>query len=171
MKGQIDNRTSFTYITYIRAVPERVWQGLTDPDLMKRYWRHERAGAKTLLSDWKKGSTFDLAHADVGLVVSDPEQLVLESDPHHRLSYNWHSFTPQWAAEVGMDEATAEIWRSEPRSKVTFDIDDIGEGVTKLTLVQDGFRPGSHVLKGISHGWPAVLSSLKTLLETGAALP
>jgi uncharacterized protein YndB with AHSA1/START domain len=97
--------------------------------------------------------------------------VILESDPYRRLAYTWHSFTPQWAAEVGMDEATALIWRAEPRSAVTFDIDDIGSGVAKLTVVHGGFSPGSSVLQAISQGWPAVLSSLKTLLETGTALP
>jgi uncharacterized protein YndB with AHSA1/START domain len=70
-----------------------------------------------------------------------------------------------------MDEATAEAWRAEPRSKVAFDIEDTGHGVVKLTVVHDGFEPGSDVLQGISNGWPAVFASLKTLLETGTALP
>ena len=70
-----------------------------------------------------------------------------------------------------MDKATADTWRAEPRSKVTFDIEDVGKGVAKLTVVHDGFPPGSSVLQAISQGWPAVLSSLKTLLETGTALP
>jgi hypothetical protein len=133
--------------------------------------RHHRAGPKTFRSDWQKGSTWDLEHKDAGLVVSDPEQVILESEPYRQLSYTWHSFTPEWATEVGMDEATADSWRAEPRSKVTFDMEDVGKGVTKLTVVHDGFPPASSVLQAISQGWPAVLSSLKTLLETGPALP
>ncbi|HWF17502.1 MAG TPA: SRPBCC domain-containing protein, partial [Acidimicrobiales bacterium] len=74
------------------------------------------------------------------------------------------------AVEVGMDEATADTWRAEPRSKVSYDIEDVGHGVAKLTVIHDGFAPGSAVLRGISEGWPAVLSSLKTLLETGSSL-
>jgi hypothetical protein len=70
-----------------------------------------------------------------------------------------------------MDEATARAWRAEPRSKVAYTIEDVGRGVATLTVVHDGFEPGSHVLQGISEGWPAVLSSLKTLLETGSPLP
>ena len=170
MAAHINEMTSFTYTTYILGTPERVWQGLTDPALMKRYWRHQRAGEKTFHSDWKKGSTYDMAHEEVGLVVSDPEQVILESDPSRRLAYTWHTITPEWAAEVGMNEATAEAWRAEPRSKVAFDIEDVGHGVVKLTVVHDGFEPGSEVLKAISEGWPAVLASLKTLLETGSAL-
>lgn len=171
MIASIDQTTSFTYTTYIRAAPEQVWQGLTDPDVTRRYWRHQRAGAKTFHSDWEKGSTYELAHAEVGLVVSDPEQVILESDPCHRLAYSWHSFTPEWAAAVGMDEATADAWRAEPRSQVAFDIEDVEHGVVKLTVTHGGFSAGSGVLQGISSGWPAVLSSLKTLLETGEALP
>jgi uncharacterized protein YndB with AHSA1/START domain len=170
MAARIDQMTNFTYTTYILATPEQVWQGLTDPALTKRYWRHQKAGQKTFRSDWKKGSTYDMAHEEVGLVVSDPERVILESEPCYRLAYAWHTITPEWAAEVGMDEATAEVWRAEPRSKVAFDIEDVGHGAVKLTAVHDGFEPGSAVLKGISEGWPAVLSSLKTLLESGATL-
>jgi len=102
--------------------------------------------------------------------VSDPEQLVLESDPY-RLAYTWHTLTPEWAARHGFDDATVAAWRAGPRSKVAFDIEDIGHGVVKLTVVHYGFEPGSNVLQGISAGWPAVLASLKTLLETGTSLP
>ena len=163
-------KAAFVYTTYIRASPEQVWQGLTDPALMKRYWRHQEAGPKTFLSDWKKGSTYDMAHDDVGLVVSGPDQVVLESDPPRRLAYTWHTITPEWAAAVGMDAATAATWRAEPRSKVGFDIEDVGHGTAKLTVTHDGFAPGSTVLPAISQGWPAVLSSMKTLLETGSSL-
>jgi uncharacterized protein YndB with AHSA1/START domain len=167
-----DGKTAgFTYTIYIHATAEDVWRGLTDPAMTKRYWRHHRAGPKTFRSDWTEGSTWDLEHKDVGLIVSDPEQVILASDPCRRLSYTWHSFTSAWAAEVGMDEATAQAWRAEPRSKVTLDIENVGPGVVKLTVTHDGFSAGSRVLRAISEGWPAVLSSLKTLLETGMALP
>jgi uncharacterized protein YndB with AHSA1/START domain len=170
MATRSDQTRSFTYTIYIQATPERVWQGLTDPALTKRYWRHQRAGEKTFHSDWTQGSTYSMAHEEVGLVVSDREQVILQSDPYRRLAYTWHTITPEWAAEVGMDEATADTWRAEPRSKVGFDIEDVGHGVVKLTVVHDGFEAGSAVLEGISDGWPAVLSSLKSLLETDSAL-
>jgi len=166
----MDPSTTFTYCTYIATSPERVWQGLTDPALTMRYWRHAMAGGKSFPSDWKKGSTWDLVHPDVGIVVHDPEQVVLESDPFRRLAYTWHTFTPEWAAAVGLPEEVAAAQRAEPRSKVAFDIEESGNGAAKLTVVHDGFVPGSKVLEAVSEGWPAVLSSLKTLLETGAAL-
>jgi uncharacterized protein YndB with AHSA1/START domain len=59
MAVHTEQMTSFTYTTYIQATPERVWQGLTEPALTRRYWRHQRAGAKTFRSNWKKGSTYD----------------------------------------------------------------------------------------------------------------
>jgi uncharacterized protein YndB with AHSA1/START domain len=162
--------TSFDYTIYIQASPERVWQALTDPADTRRYWRHQKAGPKTFRSDWRKGSTWDLLHEDVGLSVRDPDQVILESDPPTRLAYTWHAITPEWAVEVGMEEATAAKWRAEPRSKVCIDIEDVGHGVAKLALVHDGFETGSEMLPAISEGWPAVLSSLKTLLETGSSL-
>jgi DNA-binding transcriptional ArsR family regulator/uncharacterized protein YndB with AHSA1/START domain len=165
------DQTTFVYTTYIHATPERVWQGLTDPAFTERYWRHPKSGGVSFSSDWKKGSTYDVAYDQVELVLSDPEQVILESDPYRRLAYSWHTFTPAWAAAHAIDETSAGAWRAEPRSKVAFDIEEAGEGVVKLTVVHDGFEPGSEVLKGITNGWPAVIASLKTLLETGSALP
>ena len=111
MAAPTDEATSFTYTTYIRATPERVWQALTDPADTARYWR-PAGRAQEFGSDWKTGSTWDLLHEDVGLVVHDPEQVILESDPPARLAYTWHSVTPEWAAEVGMDDATAATWHA-----------------------------------------------------------
>jgi DNA-binding transcriptional ArsR family regulator/uncharacterized protein YndB with AHSA1/START domain len=165
------DQTTFVYTTYIHATPEKVWQGLTDPAFTARYWRHPSAGGVQLTTDWKKGSTYDVSYEESGLVVSDPEQVVLESDPYRRLAYTWHTFTPEWAAAHGIDEADRATWAAEPRSKVAFDIEETAEGVVKLTVVHDGFEPASKVLQGISGGWPAVIASLKTLLETGSALP
>jgi uncharacterized protein YndB with AHSA1/START domain len=134
----------------------------------------QKAGGEVVLPDgtpdWKKGSAYETAHEEAGLVVSGPEQVILESDPPRRLAYTWHTITPEWAAAVGMDEATAAAWRAETRSKVAFDIEDVGHGVVELTVTHDGLAPGSAVLPAISEGWPAVLASLKTLLETGSSL-
>ena len=54
---------------------------------------------------------------------------------------------------------------------MTFDIEPAGAGVVKLTVVHDGFAPGSTVAEMVSGGWPPVIASLKTLLETGDPLP
>ena len=156
------DRPSFVYTTYIRTTPERLWQALTDPAFTRRYW-----GA-TFQTDWKAGSTmrWDLH----GVTIDDPEQVVLESDPYRRLSYTWHTLTPALAESLELTEEARERIAAERRSKVTFEIEPLGE-LVKLTVVHDGFEAGSLVASLVSRGWPPVLSNLKTLLETGETLP
>ena len=154
---------AFVYTTYIRTTPEKLWQGLTDPAFTRRYWGLEFA------TDWAAGSS--MVWREQGTETADPEQVVLESEPCRRLSYTWHTFTPEWAKANGIDDATLAKLAAERRSKVTFEIEDLGGGSVKLTVVHDGFEPGSTVREMIQHGWPALLSSLKTLLETGETLP
>jgi len=105
-----------------------------------------------------------------GVKITDPEQVVIESDPYRRLSYTWHSMTPELAERFGWDEELRAKLAAEPRSTVTFDIEPATEGVVKLTVIHD-FEPGSTFGEMVSFGWPNVLSSLKTLLETGEPLP
>jgi uncharacterized protein YndB with AHSA1/START domain len=153
--------TEFVYTTYISTTPERLWQALTDPAFTRRYW-----GA-TIESDWAAGSP--MTWEQNGVRITDPAQVVLESEPYRRLAYSWHTFTPEFAEAFGFSEEFLAKVASERRSKVTFDIEPAGQAV-KLTVVHDGFEPGSTVLESISGGWPAILSSLKTLLETGETL-
>src|SRR4051794_32541310 len=155
--------TEFAYTTYIQSTPERVWQALTDPAFTRRYW------GVALESDWRTGSPVTwVVHDRVRL--EDPEQVVLEADPPRRLSYTFHTFTPEFAAEVGLDDETLEVIGREGRSRVTWQIEEDGPRV-KLTLVHDDFDPGSRVLELVSGGWTPLLASLKTLLETGEPLP
>ncbi|HEX5266359.1 MAG TPA: metalloregulator ArsR/SmtB family transcription factor [Acidimicrobiales bacterium] len=152
----------FVYTTYIRTTPERLWRALTDPAFTSRYW------GCSFRSDWQAGSTYALEQA--GVRIADPEQKVLVSDPPRRLSYTWHTFSPEWVEAVGSkagfgDEQLARM-AAEPRSRVTFEIEPLDD-VVKLTVVHDGFEPGSEVAGGISQGWPRVLAELKTLLESG----
>ena len=97
--------------------------------------------------------------------------VILESEPPRHLSYAWHTFTPEWAAAVGLEPEAAAAWRAEPRSRVGYDLEATPEGVTRLTVAHGGFVPGSVVLPNIAEGWPAVFSSLKSMLETGSPLP
>ena len=157
------DKPEFVYTTYIKTTPERLWQGLTDPAFTRRYWN------VAWDTDWKTGSLMTLEIVKNGVTIADPEQVVLESDPYRRLSYAWHTFTPEWAAAYGVSDEDLARFASERRSKVTFDIEPAGEMV-KLTVVHDGFDPGSAILPGITEGWPRILSDLKTLLETGDTL-
>ena len=98
--------------------------------------------------------------------IADPDQVILESEPYHRLSYTWHTFTPELAQAAEVREDLFAAAAGEPRSKVTFELEAAGSAV-KLTVVHDGFPAQSTAATLVSNGWPRVLSRLKTLLETG----
>ena len=151
------------YTTYISTTPERLWQALTEPAFTKRYWE------TTFTTEWAAGCA--MTWDNHGVVLTDPEQVVVESDPFRRLAYTWHSFTPELGERFGWDDAFVATLAAEPRSTVTFEIEPAGDGVVKLTVVHDGFAPDSTVAQMVSGGWPNVISSLKTLLETGEPLP
>jgi uncharacterized protein YndB with AHSA1/START domain/DNA-binding transcriptional ArsR family regulator len=155
-------KPSFVYTTYIRTTPERLWQALTEPAFTERYW------AIAFDSDWKPGST--MTWHTRGATIADPEQVVVESEPYRRLSYMWHTFTPEWAESLDLTDAARDRLAAEPRSKVTFEIEPLGEQV-KLTVIHDDLEPGGLNGSLVSQGWPRVLANLKTLLETGDTLP
>ena len=151
----------FVYTTYIRTTPERLWQALTEPAFTGRWWQ------TTFDTDWQVGST--MTWDNHGIVIADPEQVVLESDPFRRLAYTWHTFTPELNERMQLgDEVFAKL-AAERRSRVTFDIEPVGEMV-KLTVLHDDFEPGSTAATMVRNGWPVLLSSLKSLLETGEPL-
>jgi uncharacterized protein YndB with AHSA1/START domain len=154
-------KPEFVYTTYIKTSPMELWRALTQPAFTQRYW------GTTFDTDWKVGSP--MTWNEHGVTIADPAQVVLESEPYRRLSYTWHTFTPEWgeALEFG-DELLAKV-AAERRSKVTFDIEQLGD-LVKLTVVHNDFDPGSTVLDLISSGWPQLLSELKTLLETGRTM-
>jgi uncharacterized protein YndB with AHSA1/START domain/DNA-binding transcriptional ArsR family regulator len=153
----------FVYQTHIRTTPEKLWQALTDPEFTRRYW------GVSLHSDWKPGSP--ITWEEHGSTSTDPQQVVLESDPPRRLSYTWHTFTPDWATGAGIDEDLRTRLAAEPRSTVIFDIEPATPGTVQLTVTHTGFTTDSTLRSMISQGWPSLLSSLKTLLETGQPLP
>jgi uncharacterized protein YndB with AHSA1/START domain/DNA-binding transcriptional ArsR family regulator len=145
------DKPKFVYTTYIRTTPELLWRALTEPAFTRRYWF-----GHTFESDWRPGSAITVTRHD-GTVADDPEQVVLESDPFYRLAYTWFNTADPYTGGGA----------PEPRSKVAFDLEDVGAGLVKLTVVHDGFEPGSRVLQSVTRGWPRVLADLKTLLETG----
>lgn len=154
-------RPSFVYKTYIRTTPERLWQMLTDPVFTEQWW-HTRFD-----TDWAVGSPMTW-HTN-GVTIADPEQVVLEYDPPRRLSYAWHTLTPGLAERFKFPDDLVAKLRAEGRSRVTFDIEPLDDMV-KLTVVHDRFEPGSPGLELSSEGWPQLLSSMKSLLETGEPL-
>jgi uncharacterized protein YndB with AHSA1/START domain len=152
----------FVYTTYIRTTDRQLWQALTDPAFTSRYW-----GA-TFDTDWRPGSP--MIWAQRGWTGTYPEQIVLEAEPYRLLSYTWHTVDQAFADEFGFSAEDFATMAAEPRSRVRFEIEQLG-GQVKLTVVHNGFGPGSAMLAGITQGWPAILANLKTLLETGEVLP
>jgi len=156
------DKPQFVYTTYIRTTPERLWKALTEPTFTRRWWQ------ATFDTDWNVGST--MTWNNHGVVIADPEQVVLEFDPYRRLSYRWHTFTPELNGRLEFGDELFGKLSNERRSRVTFEIEDVGEMV-KLTVVHDDFEVGSTAATMVRNGWPVLLSSLKTLLETGEPLP
>jgi uncharacterized protein YndB with AHSA1/START domain len=143
-------RADFVYVTFIASTPERVWDALFDGEMTRQYWNHLN------VSDWKVGSGWEHQRLDEQKTV-DITGTVLESVPPTRLVISWAS--------------PKEIQDSTKVSRVTFTIEPHAEGIVRLTLVHDELEEGSKMASGIAKGWPVVLSGLKTLLETGKALP
>lgn len=161
---------TFVYTTYIRTTPEKLWRALTEPEFTRRYW-----GGVTLVSDWRPGSPL-LWQDSPDAEPKDLGQRVLAAEPYRRLCYSWHGFQPEHAEFFGWSAEELAARLGERRSKVTFDLEPYGDAV-RLTVAHDDFSPGSEMHRAISGqldgsgGWPELLASLKSLLETGEPLP
>lgn len=139
---------SFVYVTYILSTPEKVFEAITKPEVARRYWGHEN------VSDWKAGSTWEHVRANEERTVELIGKVV-EVSPPSRLVITWAN------ASQAADPAS--------HSRVTFEIAEY-ENMVRLTVTHDELEAGSGMAKGISKGWPVVLSSLKSFLETGRGL-
>lgn len=142
------DRPQFVYVTYIHATADKVWQALTDGDFTSRYW-----GGLRIASDWVTGSAVRHLTADGAAALIGE---VIEADYPTRLSYTFH---------MQISEET----KHDPPSRLTFELQPL-EVVTKLTLTHEHVAPGA-TFSNTSNGWPALMSSMKSLLETGEALP
>ncbi|HZB92351.1 MAG TPA: SRPBCC family protein [Stellaceae bacterium] len=142
------SESRFVYVTYIRTTPEKLWQALTEPEFTRQYWfgMHQE-------SDWTPGSPWRLVFGD-GRVADTGA--VLESDPPRRLVLKWRNeFRPELKADGD--------------TRCTFLIERDGD-MTKLTVTHEADGPHK-AIDAVAQGWPQVLSSLKSFLETGKALP
>lgn len=140
-------KPSFVYVTYIATTPEKLWRALTEGTFTEQYWFGTR-----IACDWAPGAP--LTFRKDGALFNTGEVLVY--DPYRRLSYTW---------KVEIDDA----FRGERASRVVFDLEPKGAEV-KLTLTHDDFDIDSKVHEAVSQGWPMVLASLKSFLETGRGL-
>jgi uncharacterized protein YndB with AHSA1/START domain len=138
----------FVYVTYIRTTPEKLWEALIKPEFTRQYWF-----GVSLESDWNKGAPWKMVFPN-GDVTDSGE--VLEIEKPKRLVLKWrHELNPER--------------RAEGFSKCTMEIEPV-EGSVKLTVVHEIDREKSKLIEGVSGGWPKILASLKSLLETGDPL-
>lgn len=140
--------SQFVYVTYIRSTPEKVWRALIEPEFTRQYWVET-----TQESEWKPGAAWRLLKPD-GSTADSGE--IVEFDAPRRLVLTWqnHMF-----AETN----------AEGHSRLTYVLEAVGDEV-KLTVTHEMERKDSQLIRMVSTGWPKILSSLKTLLETGAPL-
>ena len=138
----------FVYVTYIRTTPAKLWKALLDPEFTRRYWCeivHE--------SEWKPGASWRMMIPD-GRVTDSGE--VLEIEPERKLVLKWgNQFKPEL--------------RAEGYSRMTCELEQQGDTV-KLTILHEIDKPDSKLIEAVSGGWPMILASLKSLLETGEPL-
>ncbi|MFZ6733684.1 SRPBCC domain-containing protein [Undibacterium sp. Ji42W] len=144
------NQEKFVYVTYIATTTEKVWQALMDGELTRQFWKSE------IVSDWTPGSSWQHI-ADDGKATVEHVGTVLECIPGKRLAMTWVG--PANAADLAKHSKLAiDIDKGDPKS---------GE-LVRLTVTHEELTPEVH--RGISFGWPLVLSSLKSLLETGRGI-
>jgi len=140
--------SQFVYVTYIRTTADKLWDALITPEFTRQYW-----GGVWQDSTWEKGAEWKLMMPD-GRVGDSGE--VIEIDRPRKLVVKWRNeFMPEL--------------RAEGYSRCSFELEPSGDRV-KLTVTHSMEKPDSVLIEKVSGGWPAILSSLKSLLETGAAL-
>ncbi len=142
-------KTKLVNIIYIRTSPRALWNALTRPQFTRQYY----VGLE-LKAELKRGGRFDYMHRTElhGRPGAGVEGVVIEVTPRKKLV---HSFEPKF-----IDDGA---------SRVTYEIEPMGL-VCKLTVTHDQFPEGGSTLETVREGWPEILSSLKSLLETGEAL-
>jgi len=149
LKTTIEEKTmEKVFEIYIKTTPERLWQAITDPEMRRRY----NFGVG-VLSDWTPGSPYTSDHPMAPGPLAEGENL--EVDPPRRLM---QSFNALWGEDV----------KNEATSRVTWEIEPVGEDSCQLTVTHDQLRDGAN--SELFGGWPMILSGLKTLLETGESL-
>ena len=142
------NGDRFVYVTFIRTTPEKLWDALTKPEFTRQYWF-----GTSLNSTWNGGASWQLNTADGRITDSGK---VLEIDKPRRLVLSWKH------------ELMADM-RDEENARAIFELEPQGD-VVKLTITHESDKKDSKLIKGVSGGWPIILASLKSLLETGESI-
>lgn len=138
----------FVYVTYIRTTAEQLWQALIDPEFTRRYWSETWQDC-----EWKAGSSWKIMTPD-GRIADSGE--ILEIEPFKRIVIRWQNeFRPEL--------------KEEGSSRLSYELEPSGDAI-KLTVIHEMDKPNSKLIEAVSGGWPYILASLKSLLETGESL-
>jgi len=138
------------YSVFVRATPEQLWDAITKPEFTSKYFY-----GSLIESTWEQGAPYAGWAGDRSQQYVDGE--IIEVSPPQKLVTTWRAlYDPETAAE--------------PFSRVTWEIEPAGNGVTKLTFVHDELEASPKTAENVAGGWSFVLSGLKTLLETGEPL-
>jgi uncharacterized protein YndB with AHSA1/START domain len=140
--------SEFVYVTYIRTTPKNLWRALMEPEFTRQFWM-----GTTQESEWKVGSSWRIAKPD-GRTADSGE--VVELEPYKKIVLKWQNHL--------FSQMTAEGF-----SRMTYELEPRGEMV-RLTVTHTMEKSESEFIKAVSNGWPVILSSLKSLLETGESL-
>jgi uncharacterized protein YndB with AHSA1/START domain len=140
--------SEFVYVTYIRTTAEKLWSALTEPEFTRKFWV-----GTVQECDWKVGSRWKIVVPD-GRAADTGE--VVEIDPPRKLVLTWKNHLFPEMTEEGF-------------SRLTYELESKG-GAVKLTVTHTMDRKDSKLVKAVSNGWPHILASLKSLLETGESL-
>ena len=143
--------TTQVYQLYIRATPEQVWDAITNPETIAKYFHSARIDPVAL----EVGASLRSWSPDRTRMWGD--NTILECDPPRRFVHTWRSL---------YDEEMA----AEDESRVTWEIEPAEGGTSKLTLVHDRLEGAPKTAASVT-GWTFILSNLKTLLETGEPFP
>ncbi len=151
-------KTEFVYTTYIRTTPEKLWEALTRGDFSEKYWFGFRFEVEQ-----KTGGNVRILPPKGKEAHGDHAGKVLVCEPGRKLVYTWN---PKDKPEVAQ--------KRDSLSRVTYELMPMGSQV-RLRLIHENLLPEDvekdpNTFRGINNGWPAVLSSLKSLLETGEAI-
>ena len=148
---------TFVYATFIRTTPEKLWEALTSGDFSEKYWMGFRVEVEQ-----KAGGRIRILPGKGMVGRSDHGGDVLVCEKYKKLTYTW------------MQETQEKDARRDGLSRVTYELTPMGDRV-KLRLIHENLLPGDvaedpNSFQGVNNGWPMVISSLKSLLETGEAI-
>jgi len=140
--------SKYVYVTYIRTTPQKLWDALTKPEFTRQYWF-----GVTQESEWKPGASWTMKFPDDR--IADAGE-VLEIDPPRGLVLKWRNeFRPEL--------------KEEGYSRCVYDLEE-DKGVVRLTITHSIEKDNAKIIEAVSGGWPRILSSLKSMLETGTPM-